>query len=78
MTGNWGDKDGQTHNLVVDGIRYHLHKGPEINRDPSGEFPELWKKRTYGFCRRLCCRIFAAPPGCAISSFGTFMIRLVK
>ena len=60
--------------LFVDGGRYRQHRGPDINRDPSLEFVD-WRRRAYRFFRHLCCRFFDAPGGCAISSFGTRMMR---
>lgn len=70
-----GEPDPQR--LTIDGVRYRLNKGPEINRDPSLQFVGEWQA-TYKLCRRLCCRVFDEPAGCFISSLGTRMMRLVK
>lgn len=54
--------------MTIGGVKYRLHKGPDVNRDPSLQFRTSWARTAYKQSRKLiCCRLFGSAPPCAAS-----------
>lgn len=44
--------------LFLNGVRYHLHRGPLVKQDPSARFPEgSARRRAYIVWRRVKCAL---------------------
>ena len=52
-----GGKKPDPKELIINGVIYHLHKGPDIKKDPSLRYPEGIQRQMYKYWRWLKCKL---------------------